>query len=240
MVTTKGTVTNRSLHLSVRKNMNPRQTRIFVPPSSPFDKETWVENVVGNILVPVLRNNRPKWFWFSRYESDRTDSGDCNISKIPQAYEFQPDGIYRSLRFRFLSPSEEFEDSLKKAILACSCAISDIRDYSPKGDAASNRFLGEPRTEEKRKKRAELVISQFHATSELFIDCLKGPDSEGYFSLESDPDSGQNPHGSIFESVHHIFCNQTDVPLRVLTSQTAIGTDWHPPQSPVQSVRIRY
>jgi len=44
-------------------------------------------------------------------------------------------------------------------------------------------------------------------------------------------DSDQNPHQSIFESVHHFFCNISEVPTRVLVSGLEIGTDWYPPKT---------
>lgn len=223
--------------------MPTRQTRIFVPPRAPFDRDTWVENIIGHIISPLAQSKELNWFWFSRYGGYRSDSGDCDIIKIPEAFAFPPSNIYKSLRFRFSISDEaqdSFEEKLSQGIEKMGCGISDFREYDSISDMAGNRFLGEPRTEEKRKERVALVAAHFCATSKLFINCVQGPDQDGYFSMEKDPDSGQNPHGNIFESVHHIFCNQTNVPLRVILSQTSIGTDWYPPKQPDQYAPIRF
>jgi len=44
----------------------------------------------------------------------------------------------------------------------------------------------------------------------LFVDCLIGPDSEGRFRQEKNTHR-DNPHGSIFETVHHLLCLTTNV-----------------------------
>ncbi len=202
-----------------------------------------MENLVGCILAPLVSQNNLTWFWFSRYVTDVSDSGDCAIAQIPGDFVFSPGNFYKSLRFRFSIKTEAqdaFEANLTQAINDTGACISDIRDYELIDDVASDRFLGDPRSYERRQKRANLVVHHFLSTSRLFIDCIQGPNQHGYFFLESDPNSGQNPHGSIFESVHHIFCNQTDVPLSVLVSQTTVGTYWSPPQGQVDTIRIQY
>ena len=62
------------------------------------------------------------------------------------------------------------------------------------------------------------------ATSRLFIDALQGPDDQGYFRLEHNTEQNNNPHGSTFESIHHLFCNITDPPLHVLVAEPVVGT----------------
>ena len=210
-----------------------RQTRIFVPPTLTFDNLLWVETLVGSVIAPLVAQT--EWFWFSRYIAPKTDSGDCNIESIPDEFGINQNVIearfFRSLRFRYQVNDEQlenFESLLREAIVSHNCAISDFRDYSHLDDLGGDRFIGGERTEQRRLERANLIVKYLCDTSQIFIHCLQGPDENGKFQLESS-DSNQNPHGSIFESAHHLFCNMTNVPLRILISQNGVGTDWNPP-----------
>lgn len=208
-----------------------KQTRIFVPTALPFDDNDWCETLVGSVIIPLV--SQTDWFWFSRYIAPRTDSGDCDINIIPEEYGINRNGqrLYRSLRFRYQIPDEKvntFETDVKELIKQCSCVISDFRPYPMMDDLGGDRFIGGERSQQRRIERAELVVQYLCAISQIFIHSLEGPDDSGKFHLEVS-DSRENPHGSIFESLHHILCNITNVPLRVLVSQHGIGTDWSPP-----------
>jgi hypothetical protein len=223
--------------------MNYRQTRIFVPPLVPFDKSFWVETLLGHVVKPLVeKRGGLEWFWFSRYGAPRSDSGDCDITQIPESFAWD-DGLYRSLRFRYcLSDNSQssFEADAGGRITIVGCKISDFRDFPHLDDLANRRFLGGDFTEARRQERAELLARFLCATGCLMLHALTGPDAQGSFQLETNQDQHQNPHGNTFESIHHLFCNITDVPLRVLVSQQAIGTDWSPPQPPVAAVRVRF
>ncbi len=226
-----------------------RQTRIFVPDLMPYDTENWAETLLGRVIQPLLQNcPTVDWFWFSRYIATSTDSGDCDISVIPK--EFQTGGLFRSLRFRFqLSDAniQTFEQAGSLEINRDGCAISDWRDYDLVADLGGNRFVGEVRDNLRRRERANLVVSFLNSISRLVLNSLIGPDADGRFRAESNDDS-QNPLLSSYESMHHLFCNMTALPLRVLVfsdgSQTFVGTDWSGPQQAswkvVQEIRIRY
>ena len=210
-----------------------RQTRIFVPPTTPFDNLLWVETLVGLVIAPLV--TQTEWFWFSRYIAPKTDGGDCNIESIPDEFGVNQNGngasFFRSLRFRYQvndQQRENFETLLRETILGHNCAISDFRDYSHVDDLGGDRFIGGERTHQQRLERANLIVKYLCDISQIFIHCLQGPDENGRFQLESS-DSNQNPQGSIFESAHHLFCNMTNVPLRILISQNGVGTDWNPP-----------
>jgi len=212
-----------------------RQTRIFVPTTSPFDNLSWVETLVGSVIAPLV--TQAEWFWFSRYIAPKTDGGDCDIEMIPDEFGIHqnPNGdgarLFRSLRFRYQVNDEQlenFESLLREAIVSHNCVISDFRDYSHLDDLGGDRFIGGERTQQRRLERANLIVKYLCDVSQIFIHCLQGPNESGRFQLESS-DSNQNPHGSIFESAHHLFCNMTNVPLRIIVSQNGIGTDWNPP-----------
>ena len=227
-----------------------RQTRIFVPNIVPYDSEDWAETLLGRVVQPLLQKYpTTAWFWFSRYFAPASmDSGDCNITAVPEEYQIQ--GSFRSLRFRYELPDSDigaFEEDGNLRIRNEECVISDWRYYDLAGDLGSNRFVGGMRDDRRRLERAKLVVLYLKAVSTLVLDSLVGPDSVGQFHAERN-DNSQNPLGSSYESMHHLFCNITALPLRVLVfsngTQNIIGTDWSSPQQaswkPTQEFRIRY
>ncbi len=218
-----------------------RQTRIFVPPTPLFNHNDWVDTLIGSIVAPLVKNSSClKWFWFARYVSDLSDSGDCDINVIPPYFgtdhnfnSIGQDGRYRSLRFRYSVKDielEKFENQAQGLIQKYQCAVSDFRDYDYVIELGGKRFLAGEQTAQRQIERAELVLQNFNALSKLYIHTLTGPDHAGVYRTELS-DSDQNPRQSIFESVHHFFCNITEVPTRVLVSGHSIGTDWYPPDS---------
>jgi hypothetical protein len=50
------------------------------------------------------------------------------------------------------------------------------------------------------------------------LDCLVGPDANGYFALESETVSGFSKESSM-EQFHHLFCNMTRCPTYVAIAQ---------------------
>jgi hypothetical protein len=65
---------------------------------------------------------------------------------------------------------------------------------------------------------------------------LIGPDpNDGQYRIEQNSYFEQNPNGSSFESVHHVFCNITNVPTSILFAAQGgrnqlRGTYWGPPR----------
>jgi hypothetical protein len=150
---------------------------------------------------------------------------------VPQ--EFELNGLLRSLKFRFALPDTEvqaFEQEGSRRITDEGCVISDWRDYGLAIDLGGDRFVGEVRDASRRGERAKLVLSFLDAVSKLVLHSLIGPDAQGRFRLESNDDYQQNPLGSSFESMHHLFCNITGVPwcVQVVShgSQISIKKDW--------------
>ena len=221
-----------------------RQTRIFAPLAVPFDPPLWAESVIGHIIGPLVREElSPNWFWFSRYDcTPEMDSGDCDISKIPADFMLPSNRHFRSVRFRYSVPEEArqaFEDRCLSCIRNVGCAISHFLPYDFLGDLGGARHLGGERTEPRQQRRAQLVAEVYQAISRIVIDALVGPDPQGRYRVEQN-DNPENPLGSSFESLHHLFCNITDVPLRVLISQMGVGTDWSGLHNVVQQVRVQF
>lgn len=226
--------------------MSIRQTRIFVPAAEPEDD--WAETLAGRVLRPLTVEfaERLDWFWFSRYGSTSDDSGDCDIAQIPGTYKGprESDGreIHRSLRFRFSVHDDrqaEFERRAFELIDGHGYAISDFRPYDFVADTGSNRFLGNENRLPGRAAQRALLVTQFYmTTSRLVIDALVGPDEQGRYRLESNDDEAENPAGSSFQSLHHLFCNITSVPTDVHAFRKeglnilGFGTYMYPPPAP--------
>jgi hypothetical protein len=216
-----------------------------------FVKQTesadWAETLIGRVIQPLTTEftEQLQWFWFSRYvcliETQGEDRGDCDFNAIPDDFKQAFPGTnhpgHRSLRFRFEvedDHQEAFEARLHELIAQHGYAISDLRDYGLFGDLGGDRFLGVENQQPGRDiQRARLVAHLFQDISQLVIDTLVGPDPANRFHIERNLQQ-QNPNGSTFESLHHLFCNITLVPVSVLLgteNQTQIiRTYWGPPR----------
>lgn len=223
-----------------------RQTRIFVPNTEP--EEDWAETLLGRVLRPLTEEfaSELEWFWFSRYGSPINDSADCDIVSISPQFK-RPDAAdgapgHRSLRFRYAVADDHrlaFEGRAHQLIAAHGYAVSDFRDYDWISDTAGDRFLGvENRHAGRRQQRACRVTQFYMATSRLVFDTLVGPDENLRFRCELNDDAAQNPTGSSFQSLHHIFCNITKVPTEVYVfakdgqNMIGFGTHVYPPPAP--------
>jgi hypothetical protein len=221
-----------------------RQTRIFV--KSNESPENWAETLIGRVFSPLTREfaDSLDWFWFSRYGGPADDSGDCDVSSIPEEYKLplDPAGgpVHRSMRFRFNVPDHDkasaFESRATQLIDKGGYRISDFRDYEFVVDTGSNRFLGvENRLSGRSEDRARLATDFYWVASRLVIDALVGPDDDGRFRLETNDDRANNPRGSTFQSLLHMFCNITNVPTDVYVyrkseiSLLGFGTFMYPP-----------
>ena len=195
-----------------------RQIRIFVPPE--LDAACWVETVLGRVVKPVVEKYRTEWFWFSRYEEyERESRGDCDLSQIPET--FRAEDIYRSVRFRVCIAAgtrPAMEEETTGLLEAAGFRASGFLDYPYVEDLAQPRFLGEPRTAERMKQRADLHARFLDATSRVFLDALQGPDKNDCYRVE------ENSHfGSSFQAMRHLFCNMTNAPTPVWVDENEVA-----------------
>lgn len=227
--------------------MADRQTRVFVRSDEPFDD--WAETLVGRVFRALAAEfaDSLDWYWFSRYGCLVTqDSGDCDISRVPEDFK-RPlnndgEGFHRSMRFRFSIRDDrlaEFEQRAAALIRERGYFISDFRAYNSVQDTGCNRFLGtENRLPGRAEQRATLVTRLYMMIAALVIDALVGPDDRDRFRMETNDDQQQNPRGSTFQSILHLFCNITNVPTDVLIFQREgldlldFGTFMYPPEPP--------
>lgn len=234
------------------QDMPERQVRIFIRSDEPHPQ--WVETLVGRVVKPFVeeKGGALEWFWFSRYACPLDDSGDCDINQIPDECKQPP--RHRSVRFRFSvanDQQQEVEADLIEKIAAAGAHISGIIPYNHVADTGNNRFVGaEDRSDAKRQRRAGLVIAYFMSVSKLFLDYLVGPDADNRWRLEDNDDTLQNPERNAFQSLHHMFCNITEVPLVVIFGLKGgvlhAGTRIYPPTAPpggwdhTGEMRVRY
>jgi hypothetical protein len=225
--------------------MPVRQTRVFVRSDEAAD---WAETLIGRVFRPLVSEfeDALSWFWFSRYGD--SDSGDCDISVVPDEYKRPLDSsgvlFHRSMRLRFnigdSRACSAFEKKAKELIDASGYRISDFRDYDYVADTGRNRFLGvESRQPKRAEQRAILACNFYCSISKLVVDAVVGPDDNGRFRMERSDDLVQNPRGSTFQSFLHLFCNITGVPTdvyvyhKVSASLIGLGTFYSgPPVSP--------
>jgi hypothetical protein len=162
-------------------------------PQKPFDRPNWFETFVGQFVKPVLATGSVKQYWFTRYGDDKR----------------------REIRFRL--STEDFA-ALAPVIQKCiqTFGFRDLNDEPNESVAGlgGDRFLSPDAQNRSAEARGQLVFNYLHAIAALFVDSLVGPDAEGYFRQEKNTEVN-NPHGSIFESLHHLLCNTTEVVTEV-------------------------
>lgn len=222
-----------------------RQTRIFAPHVGLFAHPRWVETIIGLIIKPLVTTFQDslKWYWFTRYiQTTDGDIDDCNFVQIPKTFIAPQNGSHKSVRFRYAVEDNAYkalEEKCRQLIENVGCAISDFRAYPILDDLGGNRHLEEPRTDERREKRAQLVVANYHSIAEIILDALIGPDAEGHFSLphhHQDSPQQETP----FHVLHHIFCNASDVPLYVSLIHNVPGNLQNGPRQEIISHRVRF
>lgn len=208
-----------------------QQVRIFAPHQGLYAHERWAETVIGRIIAPAIRKLEASldWYWFTRYvATSEEDSGDCDITRIPQDFMDTETRRYKSVRFRYSVADDaqaDFEDACRTAIGDERCAISDFLPYAILDDLGGPRHVEEPRTQERRERRAQLVVENYCSVAKLILDALRGPDADGRYHLpHHEPFTGETP----FQAFHHIYCNATDVPLHVRLIQQIPGDSTQP------------
>lgn len=219
--------------------MPNRQVRIFAPASGPYASPLWAETILGKIIKPLVLGHptrKPVRYHFFRYRTGGWDDTDCEMALVPEQF-VHPIETYHSIRFRYSMRSDwtqQFEDRGQKLIVTAGCLATHWLDYDKEKDLGGERFLSPDRDHDRHLsqfRRVQLVEDFLHVTSRLVLDCLIGPDEKGNFEFEKTK-IGQNAQDSPFESLHHLFCNITQVPLRVRVPQgrrdMMLGTDYYP------------
>jgi hypothetical protein len=187
--------------------MPVHSVEVSVPDTSPFDRqESWFESYVGSVISPVVQSQPVTRFWFTRYGA--VEHGKTSL------FRFETEDVGAVL------------DSLSAQLARFQMTIKNDGPYDVAGDIGRgerSRFLGSNSKHQSDAQRGEVAFTFLHASACLMLDCLVGPDCDGYYSLESETQSGFNRESSL-EQYLHLFCNMTCVPTYL-----AIGL---PPGSP--------
>src|ERR1700722_13649809 len=144
-----------------------RQVRIFAPPGGLYEHARWAETIIGRIIAPVVRQSGDSldWYWFTRYVTEAGEAaGDCNLTEIPTNFMRRETGYYQSMRFRYAVRDEaqaDFEERCRTFIGDAGCATSGFLDYQILDDLGGTRHVEEPRTQERRERRAQLVAEHY-------------------------------------------------------------------------------
>ena len=230
--------------------METRQTRIYAPNHEPYTGKLWAETMMARIIRPLVSHPGVSWVWVTRYASETPEFDDSDGSKAPA--DFFNGHLCRSLRFRFLVEPEHrtaFEESGTVLVNKEACWLADWRKF-PVDSLAGDRFLGSPRTPDRKMDRLPLVMNFLDSVTRLTLHALVEADQEGRFKIE-DNDHRENPHNSAFFSLHHLFCNTTDVILTALINCRPPGlkggTLQYPPKDlvdnpnqPSREFRVRF
>lgn len=174
--------------------MSYHSIHLTFPANAPFDTANWFETFVGRFVKPLLATGLMKQYWFTRYGNDQQ----------------------REIRLRLTT--EDFP-ALQSTItnLIQALGFTDLNDelnFTVIGSFLNDRVHSPDSSNPSPDNRGQLLLNINHAISALFVDSLIGPDADGRFRQEHNTNAN-NTNGSIFETVHHLICNTTDVVTEV-------------------------
>jgi hypothetical protein len=199
--------------------LDAKALHIFSPDTQ-VNNLNWVEQILGDVVLPLLTQfgQKIEWIWLTRYMDN------YNQDNPPVGYkltdEYKGHGFYRYVVFR-CSVDKSIEPELhllaqnlakEKGYFAPEWLIYNVVD-----DLGNDRFAPTDASSQFRQDRAHLVVRLIDSTVRLMLHSLIR-DEKGMRRLEKNV-SPQNPNGSIFESLHHLFCNASGVPINVLVSK---------------------
>jgi hypothetical protein len=215
-----------------------RHIRIFFPPEGRASNP--IEQIIGTIIRPLYLNYKEDmhWIWFGRYDDNFAPYAVSH--QLPERYNSNGGSSYFDFR---LSISQDKRDSFEQDALDLILnsiyfaarwdqynVLHDLVDWSGN---SGNRFIRPDATEDERIERAYLIVNFMDATARLMVDSVVKVDERWHLEPNDNPN---NPQSSFFQSIHHLFCNATDVPTFVVireevnerTSrvQPALGTDF--------------
>lgn len=212
---------------------NAHTLHIFVPPSEPF-MQNWVEQILGEVVRPIIADydEAISWLWITRYSDIYTEDNLPVGVSIPE--EFRANGWYRfvALRFHANSDSREVVQTRTIELAQGAGCFTDPRgwiQYNPIEDVGGDRFIRNNAEVHDRTERARLILRFVDTTIRLMLHSLIKDESDRWVN-EPNMILEQNPKGSMFESIRHLFFNATGVPTTVLVAgdwtSLQLGTRW--------------
>jgi hypothetical protein len=209
---------------------------MFAPPTAPY-RSNWVEQILGSVLRPLVDeyHDAISWLWVTRYAGTYVEANPPRGYPLPP--EFRSDGFYRYALLRLHADTSRRERvhmaALQLALQAgCYTPPDGWIPYDPVHDLGGDRFIRSDAHPEQRAERARLVANFVDSTIRLMLHSL-AEGEDGTWVLEPNTQRAENPYGSFFESIRHLFFNATAVPTTVLLAgeweSLQLGTHWmHP------------
>jgi hypothetical protein len=186
---------------------------IYCPPARL--QNNWHKEIIGKVIKPIAENYSIRWMWITRYLQPVVLTPHLFV---PNEYQFffqhAPDIPHTA--FTLFRLSVEDKSAQRRAIELVQSAgyyTQGWVDYDVVADLGKDRFIRSDANETERIERAHQIAVFMSATSTLIVHSLKEENGEWY--TEANSDKANNPDGSFFQSVHHLFCNATEVPLFV-------------------------
>jgi len=194
------------------------------PVSPPYNGNNWVEQILGDIVKPLYEKyeSHLDWLWITRYSGTYPDRFVWDYSVPPeylggiQTSEGQPSQWFRFVAFRasvLNEVSAEFQTHSEQL-------FSEAKFFLNPGGWAkfpvveglgNERFVHKSRPEEAKQHRARLIAKFVHYTVLLALSALE-QDADGSWHFEPNDDEN-NPQGTFFQSVRHLFSNSIDLPF---------------------------
>jgi hypothetical protein len=165
---------------------------------------------LGNIVLPVYETGKLDRFWFTHYGGFAKD---------------------HHAKFRF--STDHFNDVhavLEPLIKQYALTLQEehghtyphpfdiVSDLVPAHEYA---HYGNNQRNTDRLERGSLLYSFLHASAILTLHCLSHHDPDGRWFREENLDRGNNHYGDTMESIHHLFCNLSNVPTAVCVVSVA-------------------
>lgn len=194
-------------------------------------RENWVEQILGEVIAPVweVRRGSLDWVWVTRYVEPLEST--LLATTPPDETRGIPDDFVDSQRLTrrvIFRAAGDNAAVVRKGLLGLSektgCHVR-ITLWDIVEDLGSDRFIQSNATIEQRMQRADLVGRFVDAGCQLMFDAVT-LDHNSQWTLERNTHQ-QNPTGSFFFSVHHLFCNLTNlqIPVQVMVKTHFSGAE---------------
>lgn len=201
---------------------NPFALNIFAPNQENYGGN-WVEQILGEVIRPIFLNyeNNINWIWITRYRNIYDENSPPLGRPVP--LDYIGNNMFRYIILR-LSLDEASQEEIHNSLIDlledshCICIPNEWSPYDVVNYLGSNRFIRQDSNQNDREQRALLIAQFIDSVIRLKLNSLTRT-QDGIWGLETNSDNNQNPNGSFFESIHHLFCNSTRVPTTILMAR---------------------
>lgn len=186
---------------------------IYYPPTHLQDN--WGNQIIGKVIQPIVENYTVRWLWITRYLQPVAYTPQVTV---PHEYQFSMPEVSSEpmnafILFRLSVEDKSAQSHATELATTAGYYVSDWMDWDVVADLGSNRFIYSDPDDVERAERAHQIATFMSSTAMLLVSSLK--EENGEWRIETNNDKEGNPHGNFFQSVHHLFCNTTEVPLFV-------------------------